>query len=596
MKADDALAILDTVLKHKPLNDAKEQVFRQIWEGRTYEEMADTLSYEISYIKHVGSQLLLSLSRALGQKVTKSNCHSVLRQVSCQTYTQKSHLASVVAASPDLSDIQTSNQSLKIDRLKAIPSLAASQSAATNQRQDWGSAVKDVSVFYGRHQELALLEQWIVKDRCHLVVLLGMGGVGKTTLSVKLGQQIQAEFDYLIWRSLRNAPLLEDLLLELIEFFANNQQEKDLPTSVEGLVSQLIAYLDKYRCLLILDNIESVLQGGTQVGTYLDGYEGYKELLKRVREVPHQSCLMLTSREKLTEVADMENETLLVRSLQLGGLEVAEGQQFLKARGLTAKEEESRQLIEHYRGNPLALKRVSMLIQDFFNNNCSEFLELGSPVFGSISNLLEQQLHRLTDLEKQVMYWLAINREPVKVSELLEDILPTILPSRLLNALESLERRSMIERSAARFSQQPMLREYISEQLIEQFFQEIVTANPNLLLKHALVKAQAKDYIRESQTRVFLEPLINRLSTNFNSKQELEDQLQRILLKLRFEYSINAGYGCGNLINLLRHLKINRAGYDFSQIFHKLTKNRVLKLPEYTKYKTYKLDFIHLSR
>jgi tRNA uridine 5-carbamoylmethylation protein Kti12 len=573
MKADDALAILDTVLKHKPLNDAKEQVFRQIWEGRTYEEMADTLSYEISYIKHVGSQLLLSLSRALGQKVTKSNCHSVLRQVSCQTYTQKSHLASVVAASPDLSDIQTSNQSLKIDRLKAIPSLAASQSAATNQRQDWGSAVKDVSVFYGRHQELALLEQWIVKDRCHLVVLLGMGGVGKTTLSVKLGQQIQAEFDYLIWRSLRNAPLLEDLLLELIEFFANNQQEKDLPTSVEGLVSQLIAYLDKYRCLLILDNIESVLQGGTQVGTYLDGYEGYKELLKRVREVPHQSCLRLTSREKLTEVADMENETLLVRSLQLGGLEVAEGQQFLKARGLTAKEEESRQLIEHYRGNPLALKRVSMLIQDFFNNNCSEFLELGSPVFGSISNLLEQQLHRLTDLEKQVMYWLAINREPVKVSELLEDILPTILPSRLLNALESLERRSMIERSAARFSQQPMLREYISEQLIEQFFQEIVTANPNLLLKHALVKAQAKDYIRESQTRVFLEPLINRLSTNFNSKQELEDQLQRILLKLRFEYSINAGYGCGNLINLLRHLKINRAGYDsfpdFSQVDEK---------------------------
>jgi len=67
--------------------------------------------------------------------------------------------------------------------------------------QDWGEA-PDVSVFYGRNAELTMLEQWIVSDRYRLVALLGMGGIGKTALSVKLAEQIQGEFEYVIWRSL----------------------------------------------------------------------------------------------------------------------------------------------------------------------------------------------------------------------------------------------------------------------------------------------------------------------------------------------------------------------------------------------------------
>jgi MinD superfamily P-loop ATPase len=35
-----------------------------------------------------------------------------------------------------------------------------------------------------------------------------MGGIGKTALSVKLAKEIQSEFEYVLWKSLRNAPLL----------------------------------------------------------------------------------------------------------------------------------------------------------------------------------------------------------------------------------------------------------------------------------------------------------------------------------------------------------------------------------------------------
>ncbi len=53
-----------------------------------------------------------------------------------------------------------------------------------NNYQDWGEEI-DVSIFFGRSKELNLLKKYIIEDRCHLVTLLGMGGIGKTALSIK---------------------------------------------------------------------------------------------------------------------------------------------------------------------------------------------------------------------------------------------------------------------------------------------------------------------------------------------------------------------------------------------------------------------------
>jgi hypothetical protein len=108
-----------------------------------------------------------------------------------------------------------------------LPTVAAKAlvgvEAIANKSQDWGEAI-DVDFFYDRTAELANLEQWIVADRCRLVVLLGMGGIGKTALSVKLAQQIQHQFDYLIWRSLRNAHQLMTYWQNCYNFFANSKR------------------------------------------------------------------------------------------------------------------------------------------------------------------------------------------------------------------------------------------------------------------------------------------------------------------------------------------------------------------------------------
>ena len=60
---------------------------------------------------------------------------------------------------------------------------------ASGPRVDWGDA-PEVPLFYGREQEQAQLSQWVVQEHCRVVSVLGMGGIGKSALSVSMMHQI----------------------------------------------------------------------------------------------------------------------------------------------------------------------------------------------------------------------------------------------------------------------------------------------------------------------------------------------------------------------------------------------------------------------
>src|SRR5205814_10335036 len=98
----------------------------------------------------------------------------------------------------------------------------------------------DVSHFAGREVEVAELSQWIVQERCRLVTLLGMGGIGKSMLASLLGSRLAPQFEAVLWRSLRDAPSCEELVADCITFFSETPPAS-FPTSLAQLINQLVA-------------------------------------------------------------------------------------------------------------------------------------------------------------------------------------------------------------------------------------------------------------------------------------------------------------------------------------------------------------------
>jgi WD40 repeat protein len=421
------------------------------------------------------------------------------------------------------------------------------------------------STFYGRTQELVLLEELLCQERCRLIALLGMGGIGKTALSVKLAEKLQDRFEYVIWRSLREAPPFKVTATNLLVFLANNQKtDINFPESASEIISLLIDFLKHHRCLIILDNLESILSSRSRSGKYREGYEDYGELIRRIGEVNHQSCLLLTSREKPKEVASLEGEGLHIRSIRLDGLLECGGDELLNIKGISGTKDQCHKIIDRYAGNPLALKIVATTIIDVFDGDLTEFLRQDTLVFGDIRDILSQQFERLSDLEKDIMYWLAINREPVGISELQDDIVSSIPTGNLLEAVESLVRRSLIEKSSSLFTLQPVVMEYVTNRLIEQVCGEIVTEKIDLFRCHALLKATAKDYVRDTQVRLILQPVIDGLLAVLKSKSNVENQLNQILGSLRDTLLLGQSYTAGNILNLFCHLETDLTGYNFS--------------------------------
>ncbi len=433
-------------------------------------------------------------------------------------------------------------------------------------RVDWDDALA-VPTFYGRKPELAQLTEWVVQERCRVVSVLGMGGIGKSALAITLMHQVAQHFEVVLWRSLRDAPSCEMLLEDCLQVLAP-QPLADMPTGLDGRLGLLLNYLREARALIVLDNLEALLEEGEGTGRMRVGYEGYARLLRRVAETMHQSCLLLTSREKPGDLVPLEGGRTPVRTLRLEGLERDASEQLLEERELVGSVSEREQLIERYGGNPLALKIVAESIVELFGGAIAEFLAGGELIFGSVRELLGEQFARLSLVEQTVLLWLAILREPVTIEELLS-VLGTPLPRmQVLEAIEALRRRSLIERGQRRgsFTLQSVVLEYATARLIAEAASEIEQGRLARLIEHGLELATAKEYVRQTQQRLIVTSILASLRGAFPQRAALEKQLLALLARLHAQADYTQGYGPANVLVLLLLQRGHLRGLDLSNL------------------------------
>src|SRR2546425_8568533 len=288
---------------------------------------------------------------------------------------------------------------------------------APGPRVEWGEAL-DVPSFYGREQELATLSRWMVQEGCRVVSVLGMGGMGKSALVTRAMHRLAAHFEVVLFRSLRDAPAFEALLESCLQVLSQKPLVL-VPEDLQQRLSLLLKELRSRRVLLVLDNLEVLLEEGEVLGRLRPGFEAYGHLLGQVAQMAHQSCLLLTSREKPAALRALEGSRTRVRSLRLSGLQATACEQLLAEHEVSGSQEERTRLQEIYAGNPLALNIVAETIADLFGGAVAPFPSGGTTIFGSITQLLDEQWGRLSPLEQTVLYWLAILREPVTLDDLL---------------------------------------------------------------------------------------------------------------------------------------------------------------------------------
>jgi predicted ATPase/DNA-binding CsgD family transcriptional regulator len=136
------------------------------------------------------------------------------------------------------------------------------------------------TVFIGREQELDEIGRRLADPACHLLTLLGPGGIGKTRLAIEAAREQLRAFPAGVYfvplASVESAEFVAQALMDGLGLVQTDQRDP---------LDQVIGYLRDKTLLLVIDNFEHLLSGVGLLG----------EVLARSKAAK----LLVTSRERL---------------------------------------------------------------------------------------------------------------------------------------------------------------------------------------------------------------------------------------------------------------------------------------------------------
>ncbi|MDJ1176142.1 tetratricopeptide repeat protein, partial [Roseofilum capinflatum] len=329
-------------------------------------ELQQDLARNEARFRQLSEQLGVGIEVILGEIGITQDILSRLRG---WLYGELSQIGKTLA---EIQDIASDNSRKLDDLLDRVGTLTPTPQPESTSSV-FGDALPQINDWQER-EELATIHRWLDNGNRKLGIIVGIAGMGKTALAVKVCLERQ-DFVGKYWAELGNPPLFSIWAKQVLRELVGVSQDILENTLDTQLSKMLVEKLQQKRFLLVLDNFESVVKN-----------EDYLEFLQRCLR-----CLTTGDQTEILVTTQVEPQLSWIHTPQIlplkFGLSKSKGAQLLAARGVEGTDEEREQFSQKVSGHPLTLSLAGGMLSTQRGDERITLAELTTDISQAIQQL-----------------------------------------------------------------------------------------------------------------------------------------------------------------------------------------------------------------
>lgn len=278
------------------------------------------------------------------------------------------------------------------------------------------SPIPEPGLLLDREQDLRDVEPFFRRNSSKVLILEGLGGIGKTAFAAHACRTFRHEFQDIYWGNCAPHTSVQRVCQELYSLFARHDPSfqgflgETHELSWQDTLQTLVQRLDQGKFLLVFDNVEILLDRDGRI------YNAeFEEFFQLIIQAGHQSKLILISRRSILLLRQPAGIRMKKR---LSGLTLAGTKIFLEKLGMRLIHEQARVLQEKVGGHPLALRIVADVYERGFSFQrimAEPFRDLSRESAELCDELFSWIWERLTAQEREILQGFCTFRLPVPI-------------------------------------------------------------------------------------------------------------------------------------------------------------------------------------